>query len=155
VNASPLIFLTQVGLLEVLDEPGVPVVVPDRVLAELGAHGPADPAVIAVGAAPWIQVVSTPAIPREVSDWGLDAGESAVLALAPEQPGSQAILDDLDARRCAASLGVSTQGTLGPMLVAKQLGLIPEVRPLIDRLRHAGLYLSDKLAERVLRAAGE
>jgi predicted nucleic acid-binding protein len=103
----------------VLDEPGVPVVVPDRVLAEIGAHGAADPAVLAVGAASWIQAVPTPAIPREVSDWGLDPGESAVLALALEQPGSQAILDDLDARRCAASLGISTQGTLGLMLVAK------------------------------------
>jgi len=155
VNASPLIFLTHVGLLEVLDEPGVPVVVPDRVLAEIGARGAADPAVIAVGAASWIQVVPTPTIPKGVSDWGLDPGESAVLALALEQPGSQAILDDLDARRCAAFLGISTQGTLGLMLVAKQLGLIPEVRPLIDQLRQAGFYMSQKLAERVLRAAGE
>ncbi len=58
-------------------------------------------------------------------------------------------------RRCAASLGVPTQGTLGLMLVAKRLGLIPEVRPPIDRLGHAGLYLSDALVERVLRAAGK
>ncbi len=135
VNASPLIFLTHPGLLEVLDEPGVPVVVPDRVIAEIGAPGASDPA---VGAAAWIQVVSTPPIPKEVSDWGLDPGESAVLAVALEQPGSQAILDDLDARHRAASLGVSTQGTPGLMVVSKQLGLIPEVRSLIDRLRLAG-----------------
>jgi predicted nucleic acid-binding protein len=154
-NASPLIYLTHVGLLEVLDEPGVPVVVPDRVLAEIGAHGATDPAVLAVGAASWIQVVPAPTIPKEVSDWGLDPGESAVLALALEQPGSQAILDDLDARHCAASLNIPTQGTLGLMVVAKRLGLISEVRPLIDQLRLAGFYLSQKLAERVLRAAGE
>jgi predicted nucleic acid-binding protein len=155
VNASPLIYLTHVGLLEVLDEPGVPVVVPDRVIAEIGVRGPADPAVIAVGAASWIQVAPTPPIPRAVSDWGLDPGESAVLALALEQPGSQVILDDLDARRCAASLGLSIQGTLGLMVVAKRLGLIPEVRPLIDQLRQAGFYMSQSLADRVLRAAGE
>jgi predicted nucleic acid-binding protein len=106
VNASPRIYLTQIGLLEVLDEPGVPVVVPDRVLAEIGAQ-------------------------------------------------SQAILDDLDAHHCAASLGISTQGTLGLMLVAKGLGLIAEVRPLIDRLRQAGFSISRKLAEQVPRAAGE
>jgi predicted nucleic acid-binding protein len=155
VNASPLIYLTHVGLLEVLNEPGVPVVVPDRVVAEIGAHGPTDPAVIAVGAATWIQVTPDPVIPQQVEDWGLDAGESAVLALAWEQPGSQAILDDLSARHCAASLGIPTQGTLGLMLVAKQLGLIPQVRPLIDTLRRAGFYVSDRLAERILRAAGE
>lgn len=155
MNASPLIFLTQLGLLEVLDEPGVPVVVPDRVLAEIGAHGATDPAVLAVAAASWIQVIPTPPIPREVVDWGLDAGESAVLALAPEQPGSQAIVDDLDARRCAASLGIPIQGTLGLMLVAKGLGLVAEVRPLIDRLRQTGFHISHKLAAQVLRAAGE
>lgn len=138
-----------------LHEPGVSVVVPDRVLAEIGPHGATDPAAIAVGAASWIQVVPAPAIPGEVSDWGLDPGESAVLALALEQPGPQAILDDLDARRCAASPKIPTQGTLGLMVVAKPIGLIPEVRPLIDRLRQAGFYVSRKLAERVLRAAGE
>jgi predicted nucleic acid-binding protein len=155
VNASPLIYLTHVGLLEVLNEPGVPVVIPDRVAAEIGAHGATDPAVIAVAAAHWIQVAPDPVIPQPVADWGLDAGESAVLALALEQPGSQAVLDDLAARHCAAALGIATQGTLGLMVVAKQLGLIPEVRPLIQTVKQAGFYVSDKLAERVLRAAGE
>jgi predicted nucleic acid-binding protein len=155
VNASPLIYLTHVGLLEVLNEPGVPVVVPDQIIAEIGAHGATDPAVIAVAASPWIRVFPNPILPKDVTDWGLDPGESAVLALALEEPGSQAILDDLAARHCAASLGISTQGTLGLMVVAKQLGLIPEVRPLIHAVRQAGFYVSDKLAERVLRAAGE
>lgn len=36
MNASPLIFLTEVGLLEVLRQPGVPVLVPDVVLVEIG-----------------------------------------------------------------------------------------------------------------------
>src|SRR5271166_1202052 len=120
-----------------------------------GPRGAADPAIIALGSAPWVRVVPTPAIPPEVSGWRLDPGESAVLALALEQPGSQAILDDLAARHCASALGIPTQGTLGLMLVARQLGLIPEVRPLIDTLKRAGFYLSDKLAERIIRAAGE
>ena len=37
VNASPLIFLTRVGLLDVLNEPGVPVMVPDKVQSEFEA----------------------------------------------------------------------------------------------------------------------
>ncbi len=43
VNASPLIFLTQAGLLDVLREPGLDVIVPDVVIAEIGARGPSDP----------------------------------------------------------------------------------------------------------------
>jgi predicted nucleic acid-binding protein len=41
------------------------------------------------------------------------------------------------------------------MVVAKQLDLTAEVGPLIDRLRRAGFYMSQKLADRVLKAAGE
>jgi hypothetical protein len=48
VNASRLIFPTKVGLLEVLREPGVPVLVPDAVVAELATLDPHDPAVRAV-----------------------------------------------------------------------------------------------------------
>ncbi len=48
VNASPLIFLTEVGLLEVLRQPGVPVLVPDVVRNEIGALGLDDPAAQAV-----------------------------------------------------------------------------------------------------------
>ena len=155
MNASPLIYLTHVGLLGVLDEPGVPVVVPDRVIAEIGARGAADPAVIAVAAAPWIQVVPTPAIPPVIASSGLDPGESAVLALALQQAGSQAILDDLAARRCTASLGIPIQGTLGLMLVAKRLGMIAEIRPMIDALRQSGFFMSDRLVQRILRSAGE
>jgi len=37
-----------VGLLEVLRQPGVPVLVPDVVLVEIGRIGPNDPAIQAV-----------------------------------------------------------------------------------------------------------
>ena len=128
---------------------------PTSVLGEIGAHGAADPAVVAVRAAPWLQVVPTPAIAREVGDWNLDSGESAVLSIALEQPGTQAVLDDLSARQCAQALGIPLLGTLGLILIAKQLGMIPEVRPLLDSLRHAGFYVSDGLVESVLKQAAE
>jgi hypothetical protein len=57
VNASPLIFLTRLGLLDLLNEPGVPVIVPDTVLLELGGLVPNDPAVLAVPQSPWLHVV--------------------------------------------------------------------------------------------------
>jgi predicted nucleic acid-binding protein len=46
------------------------------------------------------------------------------LALALDQPDSQAIIDDLAARRCAMALNALFQGTLGLILVAKQLGML-------------------------------
>lgn len=155
MNASPLVFLTRVDLLEVLHDPGVPVVVPDAVFDELGGLGPDDPAVVAVGQATWLQVVPTPPIPASVQAWTLDAGERAVLAVALEEPDSQVILDDLAARRCARALKLPLQGTLGLVLVAKQIGMIPEVRPILDTLRQRGMYVADRLAQQILDQAGE
>ena len=106
MNASPLIFLTRVALLDVLNEPGVPVMVPDEVLSELGRLSPNDPAALAVLQTTWLHIVPTPPIPVSVQAWNLDAGESAVLAVALSQPDSQAILDDLAARRCARALNL-------------------------------------------------
>jgi predicted nucleic acid-binding protein len=155
VNASPLIFLTEVGLLEVLRQPGTPVLVPDAVLEEISRLGPHDPAIQAVGSSPWIQIVTTPPIPDVVRVWDLGAGETAVLAVALESPDAMAILDDQPARRCARVLGVATQGTLGLVLLAKQQGLIPVVRPVLEQLKQAGMYLTDGLERQILDAAGE
>jgi predicted nucleic acid-binding protein len=155
VNASPLIFLTEVGLLEVLRQPGIPVLVPDVVLDEVSRLGPNDPAIQAVQRSPRVQIVSTPTIPDVVLVWDLDAGESAVLAVALEQPNSMAIRDDRPARRCAQVLNIQTQGTLGLVLVAKQRSMIPAVRPVLEQLKQAGMYMSDRLEKEILAAAGE
>src|SRR5262245_61584625 len=137
-SASPLIFLTEVDLLGVLQQPGIPVLVPDAVLEEISRLGPHDPAIRAVQGSAWIQLVTTPAIPDIVRVWDLGAGETAVLTVALEAPDSMAVMDDQPARRCARVLGIPTQGTLGLVLVAKQQGLIPVVRPVLEQLKQAG-----------------
>jgi hypothetical protein len=66
----------------------------------------------------------------------------------------EVVLDDLMARRSAKRLRIPYLGTLGLVLTAKQLGLIPEARPVVDRLRQIGLYLADEPAEDLLRRIG-
>ena len=69
--------------------------------------------------------------------------------------GVEAILDDLAARRCAAALGVPVRGTLGIVLVARQRGLIPAARPVVESMRQAGMYLADAVIDRALALVGE
>ncbi len=138
-----------------LNEPGVPVMVPHEVLSELGRLSPNDPAALAVLQTEWLRVVPTPPIPVSVQAWNLDAGETAVLALASIQPDSRAILDDLAARRCARALHLPLIGTLGLMLVAKEQGMISAVQPVLDTLRQSGMYVSSALGRHVLDQAGE
>ena len=140
VNASPLIFLTDIGLRDVLQQPGVPVLVPDVVLSEIGGFGPGGSGSPCRPVSPrgwWI--VPIPAIPDSVLVWDLDAGESAVLAVALGEPDSMAILTTSRARRrLRRGERLNSGGTLGLVLVAKQQGLIAAVRPVLEQLKQAG-----------------
>jgi predicted nucleic acid-binding protein len=82
-------------------------------------------------------------------------GESSVIAVALQHSGSMAILDDLAARRCAQALKLPMQGTLGLVLVAKRIGLIKAVLPVVEDLEHAGMYMTARLKTQILDAAGE
>jgi len=85
----------------------------------------------------------------------LGRGESEAIALAVEIGASRLILDDRRARRIARNLGVPITGTVGVDLRAKQLGVIPLVRPVLDAMRVAGLWLSDAVYQQALQLAGE
>jgi predicted nucleic acid-binding protein len=134
---------------------GVNVVTPETVITEIGAKGPDDSTAEAIRRTSWLSVVPNTAIPEPVRASKLDAGESAVLALAYGDPECEVVLDDLAARRCAARLGIPCFGTLGLVLAAKRLGLIAAARPLVERLREVGLYLDDELVDEVLKRIGE
>ena len=71
------------------------------------------------------------------------------------RPGTEAIVDDLAARRCAHALGVPVRGTLGLVLLGKERRRLPAARPVLEFMRQAGMYLSDRVMERALRMVGE
>jgi len=150
-----LILLAKVGQLDLL-RAGVPdILVPDAVLAEVGARGATDPVFQQIQSTAWLKIVSTPSAPQQVLVWGLGAGESSVLTVALTDPNCEAILDDRDARRCAQALGIGSRGTLGLVILAKQIASIPSARPVVEHLRREGLFLTDDLANQVLALVGE
>jgi predicted nucleic acid-binding protein len=85
----------------------------------------------------------------------LGPGESSVVAWAYSNPGSEAIIDDLAARRCAAAFNTPVRGTLGLALIAKQRGRIPSARRVLEQLRQGGMYLSDRVMNEALALVGE
>ncbi|MFO0890872.1 MAG: DUF3368 domain-containing protein [Isosphaeraceae bacterium] len=128
---------------------------PEAVLRELEAHGRDDDAVKELRRHEWIRVIPTPEDPPSIAAWDLGPGESAVLALAHAESDSWAVIDDGQARRCARSIGVPFIGTLGLVFLAKQCGRITLARPILERLKASGMYLSDTILEQVLRRVGE
>jgi predicted nucleic acid-binding protein len=130
-------------------------VVTVSVRTEIEARGAQDPTVAAVRSSEWIQSVDTPLIPSTVAAWDLGPGESSVIAWALGNPPSRAVIDDLQGRRCATSLGVPLRGTLGLVLRAKRSGRILSARNALDQLMAAGMYLSRGILDAALAEVGE
>ena len=148
-------FLVREGLLEILRLGATDVMVPEPVITEIQGHGPDDPTVEAIGRVDWLTIAPAPVIPPPVSAWDLGPGESAVLALAMAEPGTRAVIDDLEARRCARTLAIPLIGTLGLVILARQEGWISAARPVVERLRASGMYLSDRIIDEALERVGE
>jgi len=155
VNASPLIFLASVDMIDLLQVVAGEVIVPRPVAHEIEEAGPDDLAVKAIQRTAWLLVRDPPSTPAVIQSWGLGDGESSVLAWVHKYPGTEAIIDDLAARRCAATLGIPVRGTLGLVLIAKQRGKINSARVVIEQLRISGMYLSDRVMNQALALVGE
>jgi predicted nucleic acid-binding protein len=155
VNSSPLILLGKIDRVELLVKLSKELVIPAAVEREVRAQPEGDGLLAHLVAFDTVAVAAETTIAANIGAWDLGAGESQVLALAVQMPQSRAVLDDLEARRCASSLSVPVIGTLGIILRAKSEGLIASARPVVNQLRAVGLYVTDDLIERALAHLGE
>jgi len=154
-NTSPFQYLHQIGQLSILPALAGSTIVPPAVLVELDAG-------VALGLdlpqpenLKWVKIqapISAIAVSL-ITDLG--PGESQVLMLALEMPGSVALLDDALARRVAMAKGIPIKGTLGLLLDAKHSGHLTAVKPSLDRLQEMGFHLAQQTREAVLKLAGE
>jgi hypothetical protein len=118
-NTSPLQYLHQIGQL--------------RILPALAGS------IIDLN---WIQIRAPISVKAASLITDLGPGESQVLMLALETPGSIALLDDGLARRVAIARGIPIKGTLGLLLDAKRAGHITVVKPSLDKLQELGFRLA-------------
>jgi predicted nucleic acid-binding protein len=155
-DSSLIILLTRIGRTDLLRDLFTEVIIPRAVHEEIGAGG-SRPGAAELAAASWITV-------RSVMDQtGVQAllgelgrGEAEVIVLA-EELGKPAtvLLDDAAGRRVARQRGLPVLGSAGVLVQGKERGLHPLVRPVLDEVRAAGLYLSDTLYQRLLAGIGE
>lgn len=153
-NTSPLLYLHQLGRLDLLPALYSKVLVPKSVVEELTAGRAAGHDVPNVAALPWVHVVSSPTLALLALATDLGKGESEAIAIAHER-GALLILDDALARRHASLIGVTLTGTLGVLLKAKTAGHIPKIEPLVGRLTELGFRLSAQTRDAILKLALE
>ncbi len=155
VNSSPLIVLFKSQQAELLPQLFPEILVPEGVFAEVTMAGEDDAAARQLPNVAWIQAVEVTYIVPEVATWDLGKGESQVLSLASTTTECAAIVDDRAARRCAQTLGITTIGTGGLLILAKRRGIISSISPGIQALQNAGLWLSETVVNLLKQQAGE
>lgn len=147
-DSSCLIALSQVGLLPILSQVYARVVVPAAVVAEARRTIGQPPASFEI-------VDADPALPPPGQTDKFGRGEREVIGLALAIAPDAVVLDDDDARRWAAALGLPVVGTVGLLLRAKERGHLSSLKPALDRLREERFFVSDRLYRVLLVEAGE
>jgi predicted nucleic acid-binding protein len=155
VNTSPLQYLFQLGLLDLLPAFYGHVLVPEGVVREIQMGLDRGLSLPDLGSLAWlkIQPVGNRAVLPLVT--GLGLGEREVLALALEAHDPLVVLDDAQARRFARRLKISLTGTLGLLLKAKQTGRLDLIRSALDRLERLGFRLDSGTRAGVMALAEE
>lgn len=156
LNASPLILLSKAGLLRTIGPLTELWVIPEAVAAEFENKRSIAPYVAELKAVSKVSLESSPQMHPLVAAWDLGQGESEALCLSMHRGvGAKAVLDDLQARRCAKLLGVSLIGSVGLLVMAKRVGLIDAAKPEINKLRDVGLRIDPDMLTKVYRKIGE
>ncbi|GHV41227.1 nucleic acid-binding protein [Spirochaetia bacterium] len=153
-DSSPLIALAQCGRLDLLDSLFDRVTIPAKVFEETQVIA----GVIADTITAWshgkIMTVNGNNLVRAKA-LALDPGETEALALYWDTNADLLLIDELDGRQAALAVGIKITGTVGILITAKQKGLVPAIRPLLDILRTLNFYISDNLYYSALSAVKE
>ena len=158
-DSSPLIALSNAGELELLREVFGAVIIPQAVYEEVVIQGRTKGGTEEIAAAQWI-------VCRQVEDQSagenfravhrrLGPGESETIILAKQLSADWVIIDEWRGRRAAEQENLKLIGTLGVIVLAKELGLIDNVRNVLDRLTQAGFRVSPTTYQAALKKARE
>ena len=147
-NSSPLIALSQIGRLDLLNQLHPQIIIPPPAAKEVEPTIPRLPG--------WVEVrpLRLPRRPDAVSG-AIGPGEHEVISLGLELNAVRLILDERPAQRLAKSLGLAVIGTVGLLLAGKDRGLLVKIKPELDRLLAARFFMDEELYDRVISQAGE
>jgi len=144
-DTSCLILLSAIGELDILKQLSSKVFITSTIKSEFGLELP-----------DWILVKDPNPSPfQTILEKEIDAGEISAILLAMETTSSLLVIDDLRGRKVAQRLKVRYSGTLGLLLKAKQMGFIPELAPILEKVKKTNFRFDDQLLKQLKKAAGE
>jgi predicted nucleic acid-binding protein len=144
-DTSCLIILTNIGELDILHKVYGQITTTSEVANEYGNILPE-----------WVEIATiTDKYRQQLLEMQIDKGESSAIALALETTNSTVILDDYKARKIAQRLGLSFTGTIGVIVKAKLRGIIPSIKPILEKIKQTDFRISTELELQALKQAKE
>ncbi len=144
-DTSCLIILSKIGALDILNKLYNSIVTTTEIALEFGEALP-----------DWIVILNVKDIfKQQLLELQIDKGESSAIALALETSNSKVILDDNKARKIAHQLGINYTGTIGIIIKAKLNGIIPSIRPYLEKIKETNFRISPELELIALKEAKE
>ncbi len=156
-NTSPLSNLIIIGETSLLQQIYPKILIPPAVHSELTRLPTLQPTMISLLDAGWLEIqLPTNSQLLVTLNQTLDPGEAEAIALAVELSADRLLIDERLGRSIAAGYGLKLRGLLGILINAKRQGLIPVLKPILDRLiNQAGFRVSQALYDRTLQEVGE
>ena len=103
----------------------------------------------------WVTPVKDEAISTLPILFELDRGEKQTIILARKCDAARVIIDERLGRRIAEYLGLNVTGTLGVLVKAKSLGLIPSFFEAAQNMRLQSIHYNEGLILRLTKHLGE
>lgn len=156
VNTTPLIALSHVGQLSILQKLYGEIIIPEAVYKELSAKTESVCKKAVDDSLGWIHVYNIKnQMAKAVYKTQLHDGEVEVMILSKEIAADVVIIDDANAKKHAKYLGLPVTGTLGVLIKAKQEGYIDKLKPILQQMVENGIYISQGLIELCLKQVEE
>jgi uncharacterized protein len=155
-DTSPLTYLIQVGEVLLLKKLFDEVVIPPAVYDELNIVALHQATLKELLEQEWLNV-QTPAneFLQRIHPFRLDKGETEALALALALKADYIIIDERSGSEAANQLQIPATGLIGVLIAAKKQGMIPAVKPLLDKIIQQGFFITKHFYQKVLLQVNE
>jgi len=152
-NTTPIISLSSIGKIKILKDLFQEIIIPQAVYDEIKAkqgygYDEVDLSFITV------QTIRDTEQEKLLLEQ-LDAGEVQTIVLSKEINADNTIIDENTGYTIAKKSGLNVIRTLSILLKAKEVGIITEVKPLLDKMISKGRWYSNHVYYSFLRKVNE
>lgn len=143
-DTSPFVVPVAIGHVEILPTLSREVLIPPEVASELASSKrPAEVTAFIATPPSWLQILA-PSSPESIP--GLDAGETAAIALAAEVHAGRLIIEEYRGCKAATERGLRIVGTVGVLELAAEMEFI-DLEEAFERVKRTDFWISHALLD--------